>query len=147
VILSILFILVVSPLALQPSVAKLQYEASTGSAILRDMKTGECFCSEPRLISKESEISISTQFSHRLDTRLEYALIAEIRDEKGITHSIQWQTGVEEPLGNRTISPIESDMTWQPIEVGNYQVRLFAISNFTQPEVLTPVHTNRFAII
>jgi plastocyanin len=64
--------------------------------------------------------------------------IVEVRNSNGITEQLGWQPGDFERQGESG----EIGVSWVPVNSGNYQLRVFAISSFEHPAVLSPVATS-----
>jgi hypothetical protein len=81
------------------------------------------------------KIALAAFFVNHLNREIPYVVVFEIREKNGTTQSLQWQAGTASP--SQAGLPNEPIMAeWQPIDNGIYEVRVFAISNFTQPELL-----------
>jgi hypothetical protein len=71
-----------------------------------------------------------------MDNDQSYVLILEIRDEAGITQFLGFSIRNLERHGLREIG-----ISWTPERAGDYQFRVFAISGFQDPDVLTYIQT------
>jgi hypothetical protein len=77
---------------------------------------------------------MSTMFINNDDKPVQFVVFLEIRDSAGVTVFLQFHIGaVEGRFGHNTR---EMASSWQPEKAGEYELRTFAISNFTNPEVL-----------
>jgi len=65
-----------------------------------------------------------------------FVIIIEARDTTGVTSYLQFQIG---RLSAQGISDV--GVSWLPEKAGTYELRAFAISNFTNPIILTDVRT------
>jgi hypothetical protein len=64
-------------------------------------------------------------------------ILVEVRDDNGVTKEIFWQTTTIRGGGNYTM-----ETSWTPTEEGiNYQIRSFVLTDFENPEVLSPVYS------
>ncbi|MCI0557703.1 MAG: hypothetical protein MN733_04355 [Nitrososphaera sp.] len=75
------------------------------------------------------------------DQKVPFIAFIEIRDSADVTVSLHNQTGT---IGAKSHSEVA--MAWWPEEPGDYELRTFAISNFTKPEILTSVRSNQVEI-
>lgn len=91
---------------------------------------------------KDRIIEIRSVFGSQLNTEAPYVLILEIRNEDGVTMFLQWQNGTV----NEHNESHYMFFYWRPTETGRYDVRNFAISNFTQPEILSTVRSSHAEI-
>jgi hypothetical protein len=86
---------------------------------------------------------VKTTLSNAYEHDLPYVVFVEIRDSYGITLYLQFHTGV---LGGTEYTELGS--SWRvPYEVGTYELRAFAISNFTKPEVIVNVRSINATVI
>jgi hypothetical protein len=82
----------------------------------------------------EQVIVTTTHYSH-VEQDLTYIALIEIRDERSITVLLSWQIGTLEATGNKTIG-----VSWVVPESSHYyQSRVFAITNFEEPHILSTV--------
>lgn len=88
-------------------------------------------------------VVIMAWFGCHLCESVPYVLILEIRNQDGITTLLQWQNGTIGPYGES----YPTRFYWLPTEKGNYEVRNFVISNFTQPEVIATVRASNASIV
>lgn len=63
-------------------------------------------------------------------------IIVEIRDKEGITQYLAFQMTTLDPEQVSNIG-----ISWTPSNAGTYELRSFVISNFSQPEVLSILHS------
>jgi hypothetical protein len=111
-----------------------------GWALVQD-KNGSRYSSHDAENVKGQVIEIRSVFGSKL-TNVPYILILEIRNQEGVTTFLQWQNDTVNEFGASTYKTFH----WQPSETGQYDVRNFAISNFTQPEVLSTVKSSNAEI-
>jgi hypothetical protein len=78
-----------------------------------------------------SNISVSQQ--------LPFITIIEVRNSDGTTVFLEFNMGT---LNGNT--PSEVGVVWQPTDAGQYELRVFAISNFKNPEILSGVQTFKY---
>ncbi len=82
----------------------------------------------------EQVIVTTTHYSH-VEQDLTYIALIEIRDESSITVLLSWQIGTLEATGNKTIG-----VSWVVPESSHYyHSRVFAITNFEEPHILSTV--------
>jgi hypothetical protein len=82
------------------------------------------------------QVMITTTFQNYLEEEVDFVGLLEVRDIDGVTVFLAWQLGKVEPLGDKTIGA-----SWLVPETSAYQSRTFAITNFEQPQVLSPVES------
>ena len=70
-----------------------------------------------------------------------YAAIVEVRDSNDITVSLQWQTGTLPQGGSQGIG-----VSWTPDQPGTYHVRVFVLTNLSNPQVLSPTTTSDIVV-
>lgn len=139
--------LITTPAALQSSIAKSQMlPTDVSPPLLHDSSVPNENWSAQFATSKGHAIAIMTLFANHLDRELSYTVIAEVRDENGVTTFLQWQSAVAPAAGDLNAIRPRITFTWQPTEAGIYEVRNFAITNFTQPEMLSYVKTGHAEI-
>jgi len=86
------------------------------------------------------QVMISSNFTYTYYEHLvdrppqEYVAIIEVRDENGITQSLSYQSS--EIALNDTIS---IGVSWVPEKPITYVIRSLAVTNFTNPQILTDV--------
>jgi hypothetical protein len=115
-------------------------DAYVGWALVQD-KSGTRFSAYDAENFKDQVIEIRSAFGSKL-TNVPYVLILEIRNQDGVTTFLQWQNDTVDEFGASSYKTFY----WQPSETGRYEVRNFAISNFTQPEVLSTVRASQAEI-
>jgi len=90
----------------------------------------------------KSSFRIQVTLNNRNDTTTEdYVLVMEARDSYGVSLALQFVKGIiqEGESKNATIN-------WAPATSEKYQVRVFAISNFEKPQILSPVMSKNVII-
>ena len=70
-----------------------------------------------------------------------FVTIIELRNQDGITQFLQFQSGRLDVNATSNIG-----IMWDPGRAGAYELRSFVLSNFTQPEVLSSVHTANLTV-
>jgi micrococcal nuclease len=85
------------------------------------------------------QVVITTTISHAFDNTdaVSFLAIIEVRDFEGVTQYIAIQSG---KLSAQVDDQKEIGSSWMPEKRGIYQLRAFAISDFENPMVLTPVY-------
>ncbi len=84
---------------------------------------------------------ISTSITNNNNLPQQFAAIVEVRDEDGFTVYLQWQTGTLQANGRTNIG-----LSWTPDAPGTYEIRTFAISNLSNPAVLSTVSTSTVTV-
>lgn len=84
---------------------------------------------------------ISTSIKNNNNLPQQFAAIVEVRDADGFTVYLQWQTGTLQANGSTNIG-----LSWTPDAPGTYEIRTFAISNLSNPAVLSPVSTSTVTV-
>jgi hypothetical protein len=79
-------------------------------------------------------VAISATLLNNCDHDIPFTAITEVRNEEGVTVFLQSQTGILIDSGYS-----EVNIPWQPTEPCMCELRAFAISNFTSPQILTQV--------
>lgn len=87
-------------------------------------------------------VVISTTVVNNRDSVLPFTAIIEVRDESDVTVYLRFQIGDVNANGQSEIG-----LSWLPKDEGSYQLRAFAISNFTRPQVLAWVKTSEVSVI
>jgi hypothetical protein len=84
---------------------------------------------------------MSTGFPNAEDIELEYVLLIEARNEKGVTVFLDSRWG-------KVISGKDAEIRhiWRPAESGTFALRSFVISADCFPEVLTPVSIGKVVV-
>jgi plastocyanin len=107
--------------------------------------------SEPSLRTTDSRVSaaaagelfvIVTTITGCIGADAQFVAIVEARNSNGITEVLSWQP-VELDVAE---NGIELGSAWVPAGSGDYELRVFAISGFDNPRVLSPVATTNVAI-
>lgn len=75
------------------------------------------------------------------DTIQPFVMVLEVRDNDGTTLFLEFLLGTLNPN-----SSSELGASWTVLHPGDYEVRSFAISNFTKPEILSSPATIEFAL-
>jgi hypothetical protein len=71
-----------------------------------------------------------------------YMVLVEFRNAQGITESIAWQSGVAKPY-----STVGIGVSWMPEIREDYSVIVNVISDFENPEVLSPGYSFRASVL
>jgi hypothetical protein len=82
-------------------------------------------------------VMLSSTILNNNDIELPFTAFIEVRDEKGATVYLQWQTGKVNPNGESEVG-----LSWTPEKAGEYEFRTFLISNFTRPQILTAAESS-----
>jgi hypothetical protein len=84
---------------------------------------------------------ITTILTETEEIEKPFVVIVEARDETGVTILLQFQIGRLTANGQSEVG-----VSWRPETAGEYELRAFVISDFTNPEILTGVRTSQVAI-
>jgi hypothetical protein len=86
-------------------------------------------------LSAGEQVIVTTTHASKIEQDLTYVALIEIRDDNGLTVFLSWQVGELEAISNKTIG-----VSWVVPESSQYyQSRVFAITNFEEPHVLSVV--------
>lgn len=94
------------------------------------------------VITVGKQVTISRSFSTIIESPKQFLALFEIRDSDGVSVYIAWHTGIANPKDNIVVG-----ISWMPEEVGDYDIRTFLISNWTNPEVLSVVGSTDIKVI
>lgn len=109
------------------SIANITFPPPTVTEIAGDVRLMQA--------AKGQQVMISTTaYSNLDDSSQEYMIIMEVRDETGITTFLAWSSGVLQAKANQTIG-----VSFIPHTEELYSVRVFAITDFDNPQVLSPL--------
>lgn len=86
------------------------------------------------LIQKGQQVFLSVSITNEGGRSTEFIAIIEVRDKQGTTVNLQFQKGTSRPFDSNEVG-----FSWSPQEVENYTLRTFLISDFQDPNILTPV--------
>jgi hypothetical protein len=100
------------------------------------------YYSQIRNASIGHTVVISTNFTNTNREELGITFLIEVRDESGVTLHLAWQTANISPMSTRS-----AGVSWTSDKAGEYQVRVFVISNLTSPQALGPVETAQFVML
>jgi hypothetical protein len=92
-----------------------------------------------RLVYVETgkQVTIMTTLLSNSQADINFVGIIEIRDPHGVTVFLAWQSGTIGLDGNKTIGA-----SWVVPQLSDYQSRIFAITGFENPHVLSNVVTS-----
>jgi hypothetical protein len=90
-----------------------------------------------RWVTDGQQVVITTTFRNALEEEIAFVGILEVRDANGITVLLAWQSNIVEPSGNKTIG-----ISWVAENSTCYQSRTFAVTDFENPQVLSPVESS-----
>jgi hypothetical protein len=102
--------------------------------------------SSPKLenpIESSSDFKMVTvNFTNTTPHDSSYAVFLEARTKNGVTEYLEFHTGVVDAFERLTLAS-----SWHaPEDLARYELRAFAITNFTSPVVLTEVKTTDLAL-
>jgi hypothetical protein len=92
-------------------------------------------------ISAGQQVALSSTVRSPFDTELTFVAILEIRDSNDITVFIGWQSGTL-----HRDSPAEIGMSWIPQDRGEYEARMFIVSDLQNPRVLSGVTSSQVTV-
>lgn len=87
------------------------------------------------------QATLSLVITNDADRTQQFVELVEVRDSDGVTVFLAWQSGTLDPNSQTQIG-----VSWIPERPGDYTARTFAISNFDNPQVLSPVSESDFTI-
>ena len=90
-----------------------------------------------RILEKGNQVLLTTTFFNNSEEKIDFVGLFDVRDMNGIDTLVAWQSSTIEPFGNKTIG-----VSWVVPESSAYQSRAFAVTNFTQPQVLSVVESS-----
>jgi hypothetical protein len=78
---------------------------------------------------------LTTGLTNNYDYDLQFVILLEVRDSDGVTQLLESHSGSMAGNGRTEVGSL-----WRfPQDSGQYELRAFAISNFTNPTILTEV--------
>lgn len=87
-------------------------------------------------------IMISMNFTNIRYEKIGITFLFEVRNDIGITQYLAWQSTTSLPQSTKS-----AGISWISDSAGDYQIRIFVVSNLTNPQVLSPVETANFVVI
>ena len=94
------------------------------------------------LITVGKQVTISKSFRTTIDSSRPFLALFDVRDSDGVSVYIAWQTGMVIPRNDVVVG-----ISWMPEEAGDYEIRTFLISDWTNPEVLSPVASTNLKVM
>ena len=82
----------------------------------------------------DDQVHITTIFANCTDKEIPFTVVIEVRDEDDVTVYLQFQSG---KLGAKADS--ESSLAWTPEKPGKHELRTFALSNLTRPQIYSQI--------
>jgi hypothetical protein len=92
-------------------------------------------------LSVGQQVVLTTQVNNNIDDELPFVALVEVRDSRGITVYLAWQTGVLNAGGRAEVG-----LSWTPEDSGDYQIRTFVISSLNNPQVLSEVKSSMITV-
>lgn len=86
-------------------------------------------------------VVLSTDVINNNPEPQKFTAIIEVRDARGVTLFLGWQSGTLNPNGHTEVG-----LSWAPKQAGAYQLRTFIISGFQDLEILSPVITSTVGV-
>ena len=93
-------------------------------------------------IRSGSQLVLSRSFHNSESSEREFLMLFEIRDSTGVSIQIAWQEGLVAAAGDKEVG-----VSWIAPDIGEYQIRIFVISNLTNPEVLSEVTATNIIVL
>jgi len=88
------------------------------------------------------QVSLFTEIkSSFLQDEMPFIAIMEVRDANGVTAFLGWQTGTLRPQDQT-----QADTSWLPEQPGRFEARIFLISSFQDPRVLSQTMVSEITI-
>jgi hypothetical protein len=88
------------------------------------------------------QVILSTTWMNQWETRdRSFVGIFEIRNDQGVTSYLAFQSGFLRPECST-----EMGISWLPEEEGHYQVRIFAVTSFDYPLILSTLQTSELSV-
>jgi hypothetical protein len=87
-------------------------------------------------VEKGKQVTIMTTLSSNSQEDIDFVGLLEIRDPHGVTVFLAWQSGTIKSEGNKTIGA-----SWVVPQLSDYQSRVFVVTDFESPQVLSNVVT------
>jgi predicted secreted hydrolase len=88
---------------------------------------------QTKTIEVGKQVQIAADLKNNQDFEQEFAYIVQVQDEKGVTVSLAWITGVLSAA--QSFSP---SLSWTPSEAGNYEATIFVWESIDNPSALSP---------
>jgi len=82
------------------------------------------------IIGKNNEVHLTSTIT--TTTQTEFVAVMDLRNENGITELLKWQKGMLDDKESTDVS-----FSWKPNETGDYEAKLFVLSSFDGPKVLS----------
>ena len=87
------------------------------------------------------QVVLSTTIQNNIDDEQPFVALIEVRDSKGITVYLAWQTGTLNSEGEAEVG-----LSFTPQEPGTYTIRTFVISDLGTPEILSELRESEFTV-
>jgi hypothetical protein len=97
---------------------------------------------QDELIPIGGQVTVSIRYPNYKDEAQFSIVIIEIRDSEGVTIFLAWQSNTT-PISGAA----EVGVSWTPPMSGDYQIRAFQISNWTNPISLEAIGTTKIKVI
>lgn len=87
------------------------------------------------------QVVLSSKIQNNEGSTTAYAAIVEVRDSRGITVFLNWQTGTLQANDSTGIG-----LSWTPETPGTYTARVFVLSDLTNPRILSDTVTSTITV-
>lgn len=87
------------------------------------------------------QVIVSKSFVNRMNITQPFIALFEIRDSDGVTVYFAWQ------IGTMASDQTNVGISWMADNFGVYEIRTFAISNFTNAEILDVVESKSISVV
>jgi len=82
----------------------------------------------------DDPVLISTIFANCTDEEIPFTVVIEVRDEDDVTLYLQFQSGRLDAKADSELS-----LAWTPEKPGKYELRTFALSDLTLPQIYSQI--------
>lgn len=89
----------------------------------------------------DQPVFITTIFANCTDEEIPFIVVIEARDEDDVTVYLQFQAGKLDANADSEIS-----LAWSPEKSGKHELRTFALSDLTQPQIYSQIWVSEVTI-
>jgi hypothetical protein len=89
----------------------------------------------------DEPVFITTIFANCTDVEIPFIVVIEARDEDDVTVYLQFQAGKLDANADSEVS-----LPWSPEKSGKHELRTFALSNLTQPQIYSQIWVSELTI-
>ncbi len=124
------------------SIPNLQYAfASSCSAKLTAPSLKTTYSPSLAGATTGQQFIITTVITNCLSSDLNLVVLIEARNSKDVTEYLSWQSGTVKANGEMDVG-----VSWVPLQADNYELRVFAISDLSNPLMLSSIMTSDVTI-